>query len=331
MDPSGDPSARSELRGALVAQYVLVALVLLFLDPFDVSRVTQFRALAGSVLPVLGSDALTPGALQISLLGFLCLPLGVLIVLGRKAGGALPAAVSAVALCSVALGLASIWDTPSGGLVPGCAGVAIGHAAGAWWASLRRALGQRRPDVSRVLARFHTRVIAVTCAGGILVAVLGSPLFVFSPRESPTDALGADAVVVLGPAEPARVELARRVALARPGTPLVISSTSKRGGFTDAECNESDVHPVLCFAATPFTTAGEASAVERLAESHHWTEVAYVTSVPHVSRVRRVMERCTSPDVLVVAADAPTSPSDWGFAYVYQIAATAKEILRPPC
>lgn len=331
MSPSRDFSAVPELRSALVAQYLLVALVLLFLDPFDISRVIQFRGLAGSVLPVLASDALTPAALQISVLSLLCLPLGALITLRREVGGALLVVVSAAALCSVALVLKALWDTPSGGLLSGCSGVVIGHATGASWAHLRRARRRLRTDAGWALARLHVRVIAAVCAVGVLIAVLASPFFVFSPRESPADAGRADAVVVLGPAEPARVELAREIALAHPGMPLVISSTWRRGGFTDPECNDSDVDPVLCFAAIPFTTAGEASEIERFAEAGHWADVAYVTSVPHVSRVRRVMERCTSQDVVVVAADAPTTPSDWGFAYIYQIAATAKEILRPPC
>jgi uncharacterized SAM-binding protein YcdF (DUF218 family) len=71
--------------------------------------------------------------------------------------------------------------------------------------------------------------------------------------------------------------------------------------------------------------------VQALASEESWHRVAFVTSLPHVSRARRVMEQCTTLDVAAISASSPSSPSDWSYAYLYQLIATTKELLRGAC
>ena len=53
----------------------------------------------------------------------------------------------------------------------------------------------------------------------------------------------------------------------------------------------------MCFSSDPVTTAGEARAVQRLAEQHGWHSVIEVTNRPHTARAYWTFQNCTGLDV----------------------------------
>ena len=69
----------------------------------------------------------------------------------------------------------------------------------------------------------------------------------------------------------------------------------------------ADPH-VLCFAARPYSTRGEARAIGRLARERKWVRIDVVTSRFHVFRAKRMIERCYGFHVRVVAAPNPRLP-----------------------
>jgi hypothetical protein len=60
---------------------------------------------------------------------------------------------------------------------------------------------------------------------------------------------------------------------------------------------------VVCFSAEPYSTAGEAGTVARLAARRGWRSITVVTSRYHVFRARMLFRRCLSARVDAVGAD----------------------------
>lgn len=326
-----EPRRRRSPRTRILSTHVvLLAAVVVLLDPFDIGRIAQFRSLAASVLPVLGTAVLHPVALQIVWLAVLCVPLPALLRATRP-GGLARTISSTVVVWTIGAALTLAWGKPPWGLAYAAIGIGIGHLAGTAAARIEafRRLGGGM--VAERIAVLYSRVLAVVLALAVVVAAVGIPFFAAPAQDTLLAAERADAVVVLGPAEPGRIRLAEEIAEAHPGAVVLISSTERNGRFVHSECGRSEPVPVVCFSAEPFTTAGEAVAIEKEASAHSWKEVAFVTSLPHVSRARRVMEQCTAVDVLVLAAGSPRAPSDWTYAYLYQLAASVKEVLTGSC
>jgi uncharacterized SAM-binding protein YcdF (DUF218 family) len=71
-------------------------------------------------------------------------------------------------------------------------------------------------------------------------------------------------------------------------------------------CEEGgDGFSVACFTPDPDSTRGEARKVAELAKKHRWKRVLLVTSRFHVTRARRLFDRCTDVDVDAVGVDYP--------------------------
>ena len=323
---------------SLVVHLAFVCAVMVLLDPLDIARIIQFRAMGAGVLPLLARDLFHPYVLQTTGLVLLCAPIPAL--LPRRLRPVLTI-LSAVAICGLGLSLSLLFGRPLWGAPTAVLGIVAGHVLG----SIPLLLARRRDESARLaarrtaeesgfaarLARLQLLLVGVGSAGAATVALVGVPFLVLPLQQSMGTIEHSDAVVVLGPAEPARIALALRAADVAPDLTVVISSSVRNDHFVEDRCGTTDPVRVLCFAAEPFTTAGEASAVQALASKENWDRVAFVTSLPHVSRARRVMEQCTAVDVAVISASSPSSPADWTYAYVYQLIATTKEVLRGAC
>jgi uncharacterized SAM-binding protein YcdF (DUF218 family) len=119
-------------------------------------------------------------------------------------------------------------------------------------------------------------------------------LFTSSPWETGAPA-HADAVIVLSGGRerlpPAMALVRRRVAAV-----LAISNVgrTKRWPLGHRLCRDGRYAgaDVLCFDTRPYSTQGEARAVERLAREHQWSRIVVVTSGFHVTRAHMLMRRC---------------------------------------
>ena len=140
--------------------------------------------------------------------------------------------------------------------------------------------------------------------GVLVVAWVGATFrLVFFPVED--DPGKADAVVVLSGSKHERLD--RGLELVREGVaPVLVIS----GGFDPRQpranrfCQEGgDGFSVACFTPDPDSTRGEARKVAELARKHGWRRVLVVTSRFHVTRARRLFDRCLDADVDAVGVD----------------------------
>jgi uncharacterized SAM-binding protein YcdF (DUF218 family) len=139
----------------------------------------------------------------------------------------------------------------------------------------------------------------------VLVWVAATLRLVFFPVED--DVGKADAVVVLSGSKHERLD--RGLELVREGVaPVLVIS----GGFDPRQpranelCRDGgDGFSVTCFTPDPDSTRGEAREVADLAREEGWRRVLVVTSRFHVTRARRLFDRCTDVDVDAVGVDYP--------------------------
>ena len=117
-------------------------------------------------------------------------------------------------------------------------------------------------------------------------------LFVWPREDHPRR---ADAIVVLS--GDLKHRLPRGLELARAGVSRVlVVSDGARSKFQPAR--DLCAHPagrsfeVVCFRPDPYSTRGEARAVQALAIRRGWRSVLVVTSTFHVFRARMIFERC---------------------------------------
>ena len=68
---------------------------------------------------------------------------------------------------------------------------------------------------------------------------------------------------------------------------------------------------VLCFAARPYSTRGEARTVARLAREHGWHSVVVVSSTYHLTRASILFHRCWNGALSFVG----TPDSSWRLPY----------------
>jgi hypothetical protein len=154
---------------------------------------------------------------------------------------------------------------------------------------------------------------ALLAGGGIIVTVLviTVPLFVFPSTASLEDvrAGGAvDAVLVLGGGS-GRIETALELVSYLPEPPPTLL-LSVPYGWPLVTCGSAPDLPrveVECFEPVPLTTAGEMAKLGALVAERGWDRVVVVTSDFHVTRSRRLAERCvaaasTDTELLFVAA-----------------------------
>jgi uncharacterized SAM-binding protein YcdF (DUF218 family) len=141
--------------------------------------------------------------------------------------------------------------------------------------------------------------------------------FTWSPWANNAPA-HADAVIVLSGGlnsrlDPALAMMRRGVAPvlgisgAFHGTSWKKARTLCRGGYGRLR------YRVICFEPGPYSTQGEARAIDRLAREHQWTHIVVVTSSFHVTRAHLLVRRCYDGGLSMVGTHTPwwKLPADW--------------------
>lgn len=169
-------------------------------------------------------------------------------------------------------------------------------------------------------------------AATLVVALAGVPFYVLPASDEPAP---VDVVYVIGPPTDERVDVALGMVRDGQAGAVMVSldeteadeypaAASLCHGDEDAwEGLPTDLW-VLCSKPDPFTTRGEARALETEMMLEGWDSAAVVTFRPHVLRARMIMERCDTGDVLMVDSGEPLDPWYWVYQYAYQSAAFVK-------
>ena len=141
-------------------------------------------------------------------------------------------------------------------------------------------------------------------------------LFVW-PQANQTPPAHADAVVVLSGGRNARLDPALKLVERGVAPVLAISSPYHDTKWVKAHrlCRGHQRFKVICFAAVPYSTRGEAETVSRLAKHDGWTRIVVVTSSYHVTRARMLFRRCYHGQLWTVGTASPwwTLPEEWAF------------------
>jgi uncharacterized SAM-binding protein YcdF (DUF218 family) len=115
----------------------------------------------------------------------------------------------------------------------------------------------------------------------------------------------ADAIVVLAGSQ-ARLPVALQLADAHVAKTLVVSvddATKDPDRYALCHGAKPKRFTLLCRAAVPYSTRGEARLIAELVRRHHWQTIVVVTSRYHLYRARILIQRCTNVDLSMRAAD----------------------------
>jgi hypothetical protein len=174
------------------------------------------------------------------------------------------------------------------------------------------------------------RWLVFVCLLLIAAVVGGLPVYV-RPQIDPLR--HADAILILGgegwDRYPFGVELA-----VHGWAPTVVLSWSHEPKDTWVTQQCTTPPPGLnlyCFVPDPPTTKAEGRELRRLAAKYRWRTVIVVTSRPHISRARFILERCFAGDLVMVADPVRVSALGWAFEYVYQTVGYLRAVLEPNC
>ena len=141
-------------------------------------------------------------------------------------------------------------------------------------------------------------------------------LFVW-PQASQTPPAHADAVIVLSGGRNSRLDPALKLMDRGIAPVLAISSPYHDAKWTKAHrlCKGHQRFKVICFAAVPYSTRGEAETVSRLAKHDGWTRIVVVTSSYHVTRARMLFKRCYHGQIWTVGTTShwTSLPEEWAF------------------
>lgn len=173
--------------------------------------------------------------------------------------------------------------------------------------------------------RIVRRSFVSLCVLLIAAVLAGLPVYV---RPQIDRLRHADAILVLGGRDYDRYPFG--IGLGKQGwAPIVVLSVDRwRAGYC------ATLHPhvdLRCFIPDPPTTKGEAQELHRLAASYGWRTVIVVTSRPHISRARFILEHCFDDNLVMVESPAHLSALEWAYQYVYQTAGYARAVLEPSC
>lgn len=143
----------------------------------------------------------------------------------------------------------------------------------------------------------------------------------------------ADVIFVLGGGAYERYPYALELALLDFAPRVVMSNPrgSRDIWMTDLCDSQRYDFPVTCFEPDPSTTRGEAQELRRLADLYDWKRVIVVTSVPHISRARFILDRCFDGELIMAASPENISLSYWAWTYAYQTAGYARAFSHTWC
>ena len=147
----------------------------------------------------------------------------------------------------------------------------------------------------------------------------------------------ADAIVVLSGVHDGREAYGLDLAARGYGRVVLISVPDKPldSEFAKACAPRADI-TVICRAASPFTTRGEAMMTQELAKEFGWHRVIVISARYHLPRARKIFNQCfedSTRDAIMV--DVPRSyrfsVAEWQYAFLYQYAGWAKAEIQGPC
>jgi uncharacterized SAM-binding protein YcdF (DUF218 family) len=143
----------------------------------------------------------------------------------------------------------------------------------------------------------------------------------------------ADAIFVLGGGAYERYPYALELALLDFAPRVVMSNPrgSRDIWMTDLCGSQRYDFPITCFEPTPSTTRGEAQELRRLAHLYGWKRVIVVTSVPHISRARFILDRCFDGELVMASSPEDISLSYWAWTYAYQTAGYVRAFSHTEC
>nr|WP_146081283.1 YdcF family protein [Pseudoclavibacter sp. RFBI5] len=185
------------------------------------------------------------------------------------------------------------------------------------------------------MARRVASIAGVALALLVVVIAAGLPLFVFPSTDEPRE---IDAIIVLGPPREARIQAAQQLAADGYSDTVVIAvddygiDSAINIPACEVGADHASTAPVTrCLIPEPFTTAGEALMVKRLAAAEGWESVMIVTSVTHISRARMIFTDCLGGGVLATDDGVGIGDSNWAWQYLYQSGAFIKALVAPTC
>ncbi|WP_420176046.1 hypothetical protein [Luteococcus sp. OSA5] len=152
---------------------------------------------------------------------------------------------------------------------------------------------------------------------------------VYRPHYDAVPDEPVDALLVLGPLEPWRLELAEQWMQQGKARNLVLSTPTLPQDAV--HCEPPHEWPTYCFPPEPSTTRGEAVGLKRLAEEHGWQSMAVLTIDFHAARTRFIFERCLGHPVPVVGRHLEIPQRFLRYHVAYQLGGFAKEIALGSC
>ena len=185
--------------------------------------------------------------------------------------------------------------------------------------------------MSATRGRRRFRCVTLSACLALIVAVIaGLPVYV---RPQVDQVREADAILILGGPDYRRYTFG--FGLGADGWAPTVVVSNPQGADDEWQTRYcATPHPefnLMCFIPDPRTTKGEGRELRRLAALHGWQTVIVVTSHPHVSRARYILEQCFDGDLVMVAIPDRLSIFEWAFHYVYQTAGYIRAFLQPGC
>ncbi|MGO1544578.1 MAG: YdcF family protein [Gulosibacter sp.] len=184
----------------------------------------------------------------------------------------------------------------------------------------------RRPRL-HLWPAFAFGIVGIT----VLWIAAGVYFLRFPPVEE--EPVQADAIVILGPADPLRTTTATQ--LIRQGySDVLVVSVWEPPGERPAHlgmCDHPAEYEVHCFSPDPNETRGEAQAFGQLAEEHGWESVLIVTMRTHMMRAELYFARCFDGEIAMVNDDIDR-PTEYVLSqFFYETGAFAKFALISSC
>jgi uncharacterized SAM-binding protein YcdF (DUF218 family) len=151
--------------------------------------------------------------------------------------------------------------------------------------------------------------------------IVGVPFLVLTKRwvidPHTTNPTSADVVVVLGGGNGERLDRGLALMAAKVAPVMVLSTgihwvepPNVVKAVKDTCAEGSAQFEVVCIAALPDSTKGEAIAVADMAKKRGWHRIVVVTTDHHVTRSMRWFKRCYDGELFPVSAPAPTGLSE---------------------
>lgn len=173
------------------------------------------------------------------------------------------------------------------------------------------------------------RILLATCLLLTAAVIGGLPVYV---RPQVDQLRYADAILILGGPGDQRYPFGVDLGVEGWAPSVVVSNPKPDHPRLTSYCATPHAgFKLYCFAPDPETTKGEARELRRLASQYGWRTIIVVTSRPHISRARFILQQCFDGNLVMVASPAHMSAAGWAYQYVYQTAGYLRAALQPGC